>query len=44
LGATCRVAKTVIGIVITGLDPAIHPARKACYEDGWMPEAGAGMT
>jgi hypothetical protein len=44
LDARCRVAKTVIGIVITRLDPVIHLLRKAYYQDGWMPGSSPGMT
>jgi hypothetical protein len=33
-----------IWIVITGLDPVIHPLRKILDEDRWMPGSSPGMT
>jgi hypothetical protein len=36
---------TPIDIVVTGLDPVIHPSSKELsYEDGWMPGSSPGMT
>jgi hypothetical protein len=37
-------AKVSLEIVITGLDPVIHPLGKARYEDRWMPGSSPGMT